>query len=134
MSQETTTKTTELEQRIDYLEAENERLNARMDAMSKKLDRVLDDGDSSSSEGENGDSWYDPVLNRRQRKILDGIDQNLSVGDGVKRLALKQAVKKYSDVSRKSTVKEYIQTLATSTHFESAGPGRWEYCGGRADE
>ena len=128
MSQETTTQTVELEQRITQLEAKNQQLEARMDALSKKLDRALgDEGDGIGNQTDT--SEFDPTLNSRQREILNWFDQTSDVGDDYSVSALRTAVKANSDVSRPKTVKTYVKTLTKSVHFEQTGSQTWTYTG-----
>lgn len=126
MKDETRLSRDELEQRINDLEA-------RMDAMSKRLKRALDEesnGATGTSTGERDDGFYDPTLNRRQREILDGIFDAYSMGDVLSRGEMRRMIRSFSDVSRKKTETEYIKTLAKSRHFRRAGNGKWEFVGG----
>lgn len=112
-------------QRIDELE---ERV-AELEALLKETDTpTIKSGD------EKHDEWYDPTLNGRQRSIINGIDRKYDVGQNLGLSSLRDAVRANSDVSNKKKVRDYVEMIAESAHFEQARGRSWIYTGGATDE
>lgn len=104
-----------LEQELDNLRSENKQLRTRVNELEDWKQSVGEDDVGDPSDSVAGDY---PELNRNQVQIVQELRDQGMKGETFSQSRYKAIVRRYGDVSQKTTIKNYMKTLVRYGAFK----------------
>lgn len=103
-------------------DSNSERL-AELERRIARLEAQIDDESDDERAGESDDLDAVPWLDRRDRPVIEWLDD----GDVVPRHVLEDLYRRRTPIKRDETIDQRIRNLASQHAFENVRPGIWEF-------